>query len=345
MKSFLFKFCLFVILLQIPFLIEGLLPYDQFPGPILAKRYTSIYGNHFPNTKTTISEKGNLSYGTNSGVVKNYSVTIDNLGLRNDSVLRNPDIVLIGDSQIYCATIDQENILSKQIMDQTPWVVYNVNTSTPNVFAQLLEDRVISKPKWVIYERIEREIQDFHYSINPFQGYVAKGMSFLAQNKYSQIITNFISKYTRQHLKEYLRTEFFGRTTFPKSIDDYDLFFHDGRNSSVEMSSERLEELTNDIVKVKDYFESRDINFAFMPFPNKETIYWEKVPYEHQPVFMNNLVSMLEKKGVKVIPTHKFLLEKRNPYLYHKDDTHWNELGISIVAKEIVDFINFQESK
>lgn len=321
------------------------MPFDTFPGPKFAKRYTAIYGTLFPNIDFTRFDKGNLSYGSDLGTVKEENIITDNLGFRNAKFYSKPDVILVGDSQIACYSVSQENILSQQIMNNTDWKVYNISSvGDPRVLAQIIEDGIIGKPRWVIFEKIEREIPDFRHNMNLRSGKLAEGLKFVATNRYTQYVTDFVSKYTRQHVKQYLRAELFGRTQYPKSVLDSSLFFHDAKRAKISMQKDEVDKLAEEFIKVKDYFERQDIKFAFLPFPNKETIYWEDVPLEEQPNFMSEFIESLKKGNVNVIPSFERLYENRYPkFPYHKDDTHWNEYGIHLVAKEIIDFIHQKE--
>jgi hypothetical protein len=76
-----------------------------------------------------------------------------------------------------------------------------------------------------------------------------------------------------------------------------------------------------------------------MPMPDKETVYYELVPFKEQPAYLHRLDSMLTAAGVRTIPTLDIYNEYRktnSSLLYHLDDTHWNPNATTLISREIV---------
>ena len=80
------------------------------------------------------------------------------------------------------------------------------------------------------------------------------------------------------------------------------------------------------------------IDFLFLPMPDKETVYFELVPFIKQPNYLFKLDSILTNSNVATINTLKIYNEFRKEnksLLYHFDDTHWNSNATEIIANEI----------
>jgi hypothetical protein len=100
-----------------------------------------------------------------------------------------------------------------------------------------------------------------------------------------------------------------------------------------------LANTVNILISYKKYCDSLGIKFIFMPMPDKETVYYELVPFDEQPDYLNKLDSILNISGVSTINTLKIYNDYRKTndnLLYHLDDSHWNSNATEIIALEII---------
>ena len=117
-----------------------------------------------------------------------------------------------------------------------------------------------------------------------------------------------------------------------------DLFFLRGRNQSY-FSGDDLQAAADVIVSYKNYCDSLGVQFLFVPLPNKETVYFDLVPFDLQPDYLLRLDALLSEAGVPTLNTLRILNAARRSgsgMLYHLDDTHWNANATAVLAKEIV---------
>lgn len=86
----------------------------------------------------------------------------------------------------------------------------------------------------------------------------------------------------------------------------------------------------------------REIQTAVLVAPNKENVYAEYMPdrYIHNPVSNTDLlVECLQKQGVCVLSPKEELCKLRSEkQLYYTYDSHWNQLGAYVGAKQLLDF-------
>ncbi len=72
--------------------------------------------------------------------------------------------------------------------------------------------------------------------------------------------------------------------------------------------------------------------------PDKESVYYDLVPKSSQSKYLLNLSVLLDKNNIENINTldiyNKFRLNS-NKYIYHLDDTHWNNVGVDIIADTV----------
>jgi hypothetical protein len=127
---------------------------------------------------------------------------------------------------------------------------------------------------------------------------------------------------------------------YPSSINKKMLFL-DGRKS-IKNDSLLYCKSINAIHIICQKCKNLGITFLFVPMPNKESVYWELVPYTKQPNLLFRIDSALKKANILSINTLAlFNNEKKNgTWLYHFDDTHWNNNGVKVVAKEMVKYID-----
>lgn len=113
-------------------------------------------------------------------------------------------------------------------------------------------------------------------------------------------------------------------------------FFLEGENQKYNF--DHIDNVSKTIISYKKYCDSISVDFIFLLLPNKETVYFDKVPLENQPDYIFKLNSILEANGVRTINTLSLFNNARkntNNYFYHVDDTHWNSTGVKLVADEL----------
>ena len=344
MKKFIKNIVLFLLLIQLLCIAEVLLPDNFFTyktGESIRAGYTTIYGPHFANHQIKMPEYGGLAYGSKFSKSREITTKIDALGFRNDSVMKNPDVVLIGDSQIVGVGSDQSEILSQRIMQKIPQLkVYNMAASDPKMFHQIINDGLVNKPKMVILESIEREIPDHTFDVRLRSPKLASTLKTCAQSPKFLSFAKAFAKYQRFYLPNYLRSNLFGRKAFPQSIKDENLFFYEGKEVEQNFSDQDIEKMAQEYKKISQFFEQQGIKFAFMAFPNKETLYWDHVPLDQQPNFLQKFNKALINKGVQVIDVlpslQKFKNQNNKIYTYIEDDTHWNQNGMQLASEQMV---------
>ena len=69
-------------------------------------------------------EEGDLAHHTKYSIDKNVFWKTDRLGYRNTSYISNPDILLIGGSNIVGSSLSQEETLASRLIDMTDLKLY-----------------------------------------------------------------------------------------------------------------------------------------------------------------------------------------------------------------------------
>jgi hypothetical protein len=304
------------------------------PWEALAFSKKTDFSPFYPNSNLQMYSVGDLCHHTKNAIIKNEDWITDELGFRNNHLIKNADILFIGDSFIAGSGLTQDNTICNQITKRDQSLkVYNMAPSTFTEFDMLLKIGKINKPKEIIFSIVERCLPE--------------KIQYFSSNKKSSIlknITHSISRnvYTVEVLKMYPLKWLKARCNKTigmgiKSKKDSKMFFLNGNHQShVEKD---LSYTANTIIAYKKYCDSLNIKFIFLPMPDKETVYYELVPFQSQPKYLLTLISLLKNAGVNCINTIEIYNNYRkanSELLYHFDDTHWNQNGTALIANEII---------
>lgn len=298
-----------------------------------------IVGEFYPNQNSTRNEVGDLAHHTKWQISKeNINWVTDSLGFRNRKFTKNIDILFIGASNIAGSSISQENILSEVVGKKTGHTTYNIAPSDFQDFVSLIKKGIISPPKILFYGNIERSIPSFK-KISPKKTISSKQK---LKNKLQKIVPVGLSsnydKLRKGNTKLFIKARLTNNVGkgIQSSIENK-MFFLQGRKALIDDGNVAIKKTAEIIKSYSNYCDSIGVKFVFFPIPNKETIYFDLVPFKKQPTYLEDLIKELSKREVEVINTIEiFNLEKEHNLLYHFDDSHWNENGINTISNKII---------
>lgn len=119
---------------------------------------------------------------------------------------------------------------------------------------------------------------------------------------------------------------------FQETLDDYM-----GRNV---MSRRELHNCAKVLQLIQGAADRVDAQFVFAVAPNKNSIYGEYIPKRYLPLEQSGNWEGLQREMKKLHVNYIDLftpLQKSEKQLYHKLDTHWNNLGASIACDSLLD--------
>ncbi|MBR5366616.1 MAG: hypothetical protein IK132_10285 [Clostridia bacterium] len=91
---------------------------------------------------------------------------------------------------------------------------------------------------------------------------------------------------------------------------------------------------------IEEDITGRGGRFAFVPVPNKSTVYGEKMPPTFRRSSENNLTRLTEeltRSGVSFTDLRGILLASKDQTIYHRRDSHWNYRGALIGWGAVMD--------
>jgi alginate O-acetyltransferase complex protein AlgJ len=295
-----------------------------------------FYGSLYPNSTLLKTEVGDLAHHTQFAKEKLVFFQTDKYGFRNTDFIKNPKILIIGDSFTWGGGLNQDEIVSSVLNRDYPDVTsYNIAPANFNTFIQLLSKNIINKPEMIVLSCIERNILEDYYVPN-IGLYDKKVKSLGSKGQYLYMVADRISKkimwnYFSARIKKSTGSGI-------QSSVNKNLFFFQGEKVALSANEETISKFTERIVTYKKYCDSLGIKFVFLPIPNKETILYKLVPLQSQPDILIKLHQELLQRNIATINTLDLFNynNEKGIMLYQADDTHWNKTGVKLAAKEIM---------
>lgn len=283
---------------------------------------------YYPKHSISMISEGDLCYYTSHAVQKNELWITDEIGYRNNRFYNDPDVILIGDSFLLGISITQDSILSNLLMSKsnTELKIYNLSQATFADFVTLLSHGTFNVPKIIVYSIGEREIpqsltRDYQEKVYRYRSYDV-----------------WIDKAVRLYSINYFMARVFNdKFNGVQSEIDERMFFFKGKEQLSNI--DKIDTIVDIVSGYKKFCDSLGIRFLFLPVPNKETVYYDLVPFEAQPAYLFELDRRLRQKGISTVNTLQIYNDFRkssDQLIYHYDDTHWNSQGINIIADELV---------
>jgi hypothetical protein len=352
MRKFIFKLILFFS----PFLLAlGLelfvLPIDFFTfrshEALVVRKFRSILlGRFYPNRTLNKVEEGDLGHHTKFTSKRRVEWITDSYGYRKkESDRLKYEVVIVGQSETFGASLTQKQMLSEVLEDQLSTGVYPFAPAGINTF--LKERRfILHPPEIVILSSMERAVLELPPLKIPS---AKKGTLFetdrnilakIREYRWIQSFGVFLDRLYKMNMVQYLRASI-GRRFSDREKAGLNwadtkfgpMLFFEGAKANEDVREEKLNQATQTIKAYHDLFTRRGIRFIFLPIPNKETIFYESLG-TRRPVFLKQLVARLKQLGIETVDTQTPFEQafEKDVLLYQKDDTHWNIEGVKITA-------------
>lgn len=106
------------------------------------------------------------------------------------------------------------------------------------------------------------------------------------------------------------------------------------------MTGRQLFDVAHSLAMVQAYAHQNGTDFAFAAAPNKNSLYGAYMPYYYQPQHrgksnLERLEAYLQSEQVNYISLYK-CFQNDSRVLYHKRDSHWNNIGAALAADRIL---------
>jgi len=360
---FLKIFCLVCLLPYfLPLIVDIIVPTRVFTFRVwetisVKQRNFILRGPFYPNTKIFKREYGELTPYTACAVAKHVTWETDRHGYRKrKSDNTDYQIVIVGDSNTVGSGLTQEDTIAEVLEHKSGLNIYPLAPANINDF--LAYDRfTIHPPKLVILQVIERDllkvsrprstaISEARKKLNaqfkiPFQSLYEPIAIFHDRLQKQASFNYFLSTLERRFQPE--------QASLCKAEKVGAPIFWQGLRANQIYSEEETDSIVLVLESTRHALNERGIEFIFLPVPNKESIYYDRLPVRKKPMLLDRLAEKLSDRDVDFVDTQtafaRAYQEDPDLLLYPLDDTHWNAQGVEIAAELIWQKIQAHDSQ
>jgi hypothetical protein len=344
MPHFLSRLLLVTLPLAALLVVEALLPIDAFTfrawealeirSRLVDTRavrlfpWTTLPGPFLPDARLELVEEGDLGHHTPLARRRLASWVTDAWGYRVSPGGADPELVLVGDSEVVGTGLDQRETIAEVLRTGHGLGAYPY---APSNLAAFFADRRFSErpPRWLVVECVERQVlEDFRVmpTVRPKPRPVQ-----LVHSAPLRAFETAWNRLTRMAALGYLRARINGR---PPPLARGDLLFLRGLDGTAAPDPARVGAAADTLALLAARARDRGMRFAVLVVPDKETIYADLFDGAVRPPLLAALRRELEARGVEAIDLEGPFLAARargeQPYL--SDDTHWSAAGVSLAG-------------
>lgn len=344
-------------------------------GEGATRRRLNVVGPFTPNIQIkTPSTYGDLANLGNLPAMREYrssTFTTDSLGFNNPFPQSTvPQVIFLGDSFALPSDVPESRTFASQLADLRGSPVFNAGGVLPLRLAPLrdLSPRLGMKTGYVVYEFLERHL-DEPPPLNTDSGgnYLHSiPAEVLGVRRWEEIrlpLRNYILFSPLQAMVQKLDKSLCDDILLPNRYTQ-NVLIHPLKNGDSllflahDLASQKV--TASQVAVWASYFEwyseqlkQEGLTLVVLLIPNKYTVYGPSFSFPaNTAVNERNLGNLQNLLAARQIPVVNLLGPFRaqaaadldsHLYLYWKDDTHWNERGMSVAAKQVADVLSMQD--
>jgi hypothetical protein len=164
-----------------------------------------------------------------------------------------------------------------------------------------------------------------------------------------QSVGIFLDRIYKGNMLNYFRAQLKRKVSIAKPLYSYragPMLFLWGMAANKDVPKEQIDAHVQTIDDYCHAVQKRGMRFIFLPIPTKENIYHNLLPDQKRPVYLDQLILELKKRGVETVNLQEAFdqeYHKNSALLYWPDDTHCNGKGIRIAADLIEQMLKKDE--
>ena len=318
-----------------------------------------------PNRQVEMDAFGGLSYRYFAPEIRHYKrnvFTTDNHGFRNPS-MGQPPVVVVGDSFTYGVGLSDSETFPQALSRQLKVPVYNYGTQGAKAPRYFLSDRRFGRPgEVVLFMPSENGLRNLRMPPKtgepaPTPRKIIEMPTFLSPLKtygsdleyWNEVINrdNGINVWARLSYQNIRRT----LLGHPNRI------MADGAPALVEtlaeqkrttaVSDPKLKRIVDSYVRWHQILKQRNSKLMIAIIPQTGSVYEDAFPEKERkkisrPSIKDRVQKALIEQGILVIDLMPLYTQNRTPYLYLRDDTHWNPRTVELTAEHIAKALRSQ---
>jgi hypothetical protein len=315
---------------------------------------------YFLLDKDLLNASNNFEYGDLYflNLIDNFKVSTPPLGNEYTNTvpkfdIKTADILTFGDS-FFAEGARVKNVPAR-LVDTLKKKVFFLQS---NDILSVLEEQKYQKKdkKYLILETAERRIPSLF--TNKQNNFIKKNQSLLnvtqtilpynIEQKYTFLLQrSFLTHFIYKELAT-LKFNYFGYITSVTPVYKKDppwLFYYQDVNDKktsfyYKFSDDEIKSICDNILDINNQLKEKyNIEFIFLPIPNKYTIYHKILNNDEYNNLLPRIYSELKKRNVKVCNVYDVFMNS-DKELYYPTDTHWNEEGVKVTVNELVKFLD-----
>lgn len=267
--------------------------------------------------------------------------------------INNADILTFGDS--FFGGGARGKSFPERLSDTLKKKVFFMDSSEPLTILENM-NYVKKERKILIFEIAERRIAEVFSKKHSVQ---SKNKQFILsiaetiypfniEQKYTFLLQrSFLTHYIYNKLSTFKFNEF-GYITYITPVYKLDppwIFYYQEVNDKktsfyYKFSDNEINDICDNISDLtKQLNDKYNIEFIFLPIPNKYTIYHTVINNDEYNNLLPRIYTGLKNRNVKVCEVYNTFLESKLE-LYFPTDTHWNGDGVNLTLYELLKIIN-----
>ncbi len=316
--------------------------YRVWEALIVRKMHAILSGRFYPRMEIVKMETVGDLFHSPSAVPRRVRWTTDSYGARTKNIEgRKPQVVVIGDSNIYGNGLSQEEIYSEVLEERLKVPVYPYPSMRFQSFLEELRFKQ-DPPRIVIISRIERDIPKIefpkeHKNRDKYLTFF-RLREYLRQVRWIQWMGVLLDRIYKMNIVFHIRARMGNQpvmTFQPHSSKFGPMYFWQGEEANRPISRNDIKKVVRTLEAHDRILRKRGIRFIFLPIPNKENTYHEFLSNPARPVFLEQLIRELKERKIETVDTQKGFDDeygKNSTLLFFLNDTHWNANGCQLAA-------------
>lgn len=313
----------------------------------------------FPNRTIEMTEIGDLGFRSWVAPLQHPRpgrFSTDAYGFRNPPGIERPRVVVIGDSFVAGAGLRDEETLAGRLSALLGEPVYSVAAEIANSPSLYLSDRRFFRdpPRVVVFAPINRLVMPLRlHPIPPLRERPPRSAARWTPREIAHEIRRVNQVLGRDNaLSRAMRFAYNGLAF--RLFGHRDVILADGvpalalslaeQKCFLTPEQRELEATIATTKRFADAVASRGVTLVYAPVPDSAEVYPELFPAEQlarcaRPSLFDRLVPEAGAAGLLAVDLREALRAHKAPYLYHRDDSHWNPRGVELAAAALAERI------
>jgi len=311
-----------------------------------------------PNRQISMQASGGLAYRYVIPEHRHFRknvFTTDKSGFRNPPMAQ-PRVIVIGDSFVVGVGLSDHETIAQQLKTQLGEPVYNYGTQGADGPRYFLSDRRFGRPgEIILFMPSENHLRDLQMPtandevpkelrkpipmprilrrLRTYGSVIQESNQAINRDNGLTIFARKYYQWIRRAMRSYPN-----QITVENETAIVETLLEQSRTRRIE--DKEFERIVQSYSKWQEILQQRKSRLIVAIIPETGSIYEEHFPPKAQkqiirPSLRERLQVALQQEGISTIDLYSVFRAHREPYLYLRDDTHWNASTVRLTAASI----------